>query len=90
MQERARTAGRVDDARDRARVGKAAMVALGIAVFGAGLLLTRSTASGHVKQGVRPLVAPRRFVRTVERNALAPGQIAPPQQAPPQASTSQS
>ena len=66
------------------------MVTLGIAVFGAGLLLTRSTASGHVKQGVRPLVAPRRFVRTVERNALAPGQIAPPQQAPPQASTSQS
>lgn len=66
------------------------MVALGIAVFGAGLLLTRSTASGHVKQGVRPLVAPRRFVRTVERNALAPGQIAPPQQAPPQASTTQS
>jgi len=66
------------------------MIALAAAVFGAGMLLTRSTASGHVKQGVRPLVAPRRFVRTVERNALAAGQLAPPQQAPPQASTSQS
>ena len=82
--------GRVAEARGRARAGKAAMLMLAAGVFGAGMLLTRSTASGHVKQGVRPLVAPRRFVRTVERNALAPGQIAPPQQAPPQASTSQS
>ncbi len=80
----------MEDARERAQFGKTAMVILGVAVFGAGLVLTRSTASGHVKQGVRPLVAPRRFVRTVERSALAAGQIAPPQQAPPQASTSQS
>jgi len=84
------SAGRNAGARARARAGKAALAALAAVAFGAGMLLTRNTASGHVKQGVRPLVAPRRFVRTVERNALAPGQIAPPQQAPPQASTSQS
>jgi hypothetical protein len=82
--------GRIDDARERARTAKAAMAGLAVVAFGAGLLLTRSTASGHVKHGVQPLVAPRRFVHTVRRNALAAGQLAPPQQAPPQASTSQS
>ncbi len=82
--------GRVVEARARARAGKIGMAALATAVFAAGMLLTRSTAGGHVKQGVRPLVAPRRFVRTVQRSNLAGGQIAPPQQAPPQASTSQS
>ena len=82
--------GRVAAAQHRARAGKVAFVAVAAVVFGAGMLLTRSTASGHVKQGVSPLAAPRRFVRTVERNALQAGQIAPPQSAPPQASTSQS
>jgi hypothetical protein len=84
------TASRMADARGRARAGKVAIAALAAVVFGAGMLLTKSTASGHVKHGVRPLAAPSRFVRTVRRNALAAGQIAPPQQAPPQASTSQS
>jgi hypothetical protein len=83
-------AGRVAAAQERARVGKVAFVAVAAVVFGAGMVLTRSTASGHVKHGVRALAAPRRFVRTVERNALQAGQLAPPQAAPPQASTSQS
>jgi hypothetical protein len=81
---------RVEDARARARTAKTVMAGLAVVAFGAALLLTRSTASGHVKHGVQPLIAPRRFVRTVERNSLAAGQLAPPQQAPPQASTNQS
>jgi len=74
----------------RARTAKAALLAASLAVFGAGLALTKSTAAGHTKQAVRPLAAPGRFVTTVRRNALAAGSIAPPQQAPAQAQTSQS
>jgi len=84
------TTTRRDAAQRRARMAKTGMLALALAVFGAGLALTRSTAAGHSKQSVRPLAAPSRFIGTVRRNALAAGSIAPPQQAPSQATTSQS
>ncbi len=77
-------------ARRRARTAKAGLLMASVAVFAGGLALTRSTAAGHTKQAIRPLAAPRKFVRTVRRNALAGGSIAPPQQAPPQATTSTS
>jgi hypothetical protein len=76
--------------RRRARAAKAVLAATAVAVFGAGVLLTRSTASGHVKHQAQALAAPGGFVRSVRRNALQAGQIAPPQAPPPQASTSQS
>jgi len=77
-------------ARGRARSAKTGLLIASVAVFAGGLALTRSTAAGHTKQAIRPLAAPRRFVRTVRQNALAAGAIAPPQQAPPQATTSTS
>jgi hypothetical protein len=84
----ARTTDRRGAARGRARSAKAGLLVASVAVFAGGLALTRSTAAGHTKQAIRPLAAPRQFVRTVRRNALAAGAIAPPQQAPPQATTS--
>jgi hypothetical protein len=90
MDDESTTTTRRGAAQRRARVAKTGMLAVGLAVFGGGLALTRSTAAGHTKQAVRPLAAPSRFVSTVRRNALAAGSIAPPQQAPSQATTSQS
>jgi hypothetical protein len=81
--------GRIDRGTRHARIAKRALAAAAVGVFGAGLLLTRSTAAGHVKHREQPLVAPAAFVRAVRRNALQAGQIAPAQ-APPTASTSQS
>jgi hypothetical protein len=81
---------RLVEARQRARVGKAGLFAVALAVFGGGMLLTRNTAAGHVKHAAQPLAAPARFVTAVRQNALAAGSIAPPQAPPPQASTSQS
>ena len=82
--------GRRQAGRQRARAAKTVLAAAAVAVFGAGVLLTRSTASGHVKRPAQALAAPGGFVRSVRRNALQAGQIAPPQAPPPQASTSQS
>jgi hypothetical protein len=83
-------AARIAEARRRAQAGKTGLVVAAVAVFGAGLLLTRNTAAGHVKHAAQPLAAPRQFVNTVRRNALQAGSIAPPQAPPPQVSTSQS
>lgn len=81
--------GRSEDARRRALVAKRVFVAAAVGAFAAGMLATRTTVSGHVKQRAQPLVAPAKFIRAVRRNALQAGQIAPAQ-APPPASTSQS
>ena len=89
MQPRAGTGGdRIAQGRRRAHVAKCVLGAVAVGVFGAGLVLTRSTVTGHVKHQ-QPLAAPQAFVRAVRRNALQAGQIAPAQ-APPPASTSQS
>lgn len=82
--------GRIRAGRRRAFAAKTVLTATAVAVFGVGVILARSTASGHVKRPAQPLAAPGGFVRTVRRNALQAGQIAPPQAPPPQASTSQS
>jgi hypothetical protein len=80
--------GRIEQGRHRARVAKCVLGAIAVGSFGAGLILTRSTVTGHTRHE-RPLAAPQAFVRAVRRDALQSGLIAPAQ-APPPASTSQS
>jgi hypothetical protein len=55
-------------------------------VFGAAMTLSRSTFSGHPKQAVRSLSAPREFVDVVRENLLQAGLLAPAN-APPGAAT---
>jgi hypothetical protein len=78
---------RIASARRRARYAKTALTAAGVAVFAAGVSLAQGNAPGHTRRQVRPLAAPKRFQKAVQRDALDSGLLAPAQ-APPRATTS--
>lgn len=78
---------RIQEAWRRASIAKRVLGVLGVMVFGAAMVLSRSTFAGHPKQAVRPLSAPREFVDIVRQNLLQAGLVAPAN-APPGAATS--
>lgn len=78
---------RIQAAWRRATIAKRALGVVGVMVFGAAMVLARSTFAGHPKQAVRPLSAPRQFVDIVRQNLLQAGLVAPAK-APPGAATS--
>jgi hypothetical protein len=73
---------RIERARRRAWVAKAAVGALTALVFGVAFVGAKTHAPGHTKGKAKPLGAPTSFERAVRSSALQSGQIAPPAQPP--------
>lgn len=73
-------------ARRRALAAKGVLAAVGTALFGVAMVLSRHSFAGHAKEPVTALAAPPRFVKIVKKNLLQAG-IVGPAQAPPGAAT---
>jgi hypothetical protein len=82
-------AGRVEAARRRARVAKAAVATVGAVSFAVWVALARTTYAGHTKHPVQPLAIPQPLYEVVRQNLLQAGILAPAT-APPDAATSSS
>lgn len=80
-------AERLASARRRAYRAKVALTAAGLGCFAVGMTLVQGNVAGHTRRQARPLAAPKRFQRAVQRDALDGGLLAPAQ-APPRATTS--
>ena len=80
---------RLAPVRRRARLVKIGAGIVGSLVFGASMVLARTTYAGHSKAPSRPLAVPNSFYSVVRQNLLQAGILAPAQ-APPDAQTSSS